>query len=87
MVIYIIIPFRDELSNLPLIFGDILKQSYQTSNTEVLLIDDHSEDEGEIRLCQACFRIYSRKFDTARHIEPIGHGGWEVHLDERFVDV
>lgn len=40
----IIIPFHNEIANLPLLIQDLLDQSYPRNQFEVLFVDDHSED-------------------------------------------
>ena len=40
----IIIPFRNEAANLPLLLADLLAQSYPKELYEVVLVDDHSDD-------------------------------------------
>jgi cellulose synthase/poly-beta-1,6-N-acetylglucosamine synthase-like glycosyltransferase len=42
----VIIPFRNEEANLPVIVNQLLNQSDQDSIVEILLADDHSEDGG-----------------------------------------
>jgi len=41
----VIIPFRNEAKNLPLLVHDLLAQSYPKSLYEVIFVDDHSDDE------------------------------------------
>ena len=41
----VIIPFRNEAKNLPLLVDDLLAQSYPKSLHEVIFVDDHSGDE------------------------------------------
>lgn len=40
----VIIPFRNEAKNLPLLVHDLLAQSYPKSLYEVIFVDDHSDD-------------------------------------------
>jgi poly-beta-1,6-N-acetyl-D-glucosamine synthase len=47
----IIIPFRNEATNLPALLDSIKHLSYPAENFEVLLVDDDSEDESR-KLCQ-----------------------------------
>jgi cellulose synthase/poly-beta-1,6-N-acetylglucosamine synthase-like glycosyltransferase len=42
----IVIPFRNEATNLESLIDSLLKQNYKTTNFEVLLVDDHSDDNG-----------------------------------------
>lgn len=45
----LIIPYRNEAENLPLLLGDLMQQSYPEALFEVILINDHSTDgSGEI---------------------------------------
>ncbi|WP_027002814.1 glycosyltransferase [Hugenholtzia roseola] len=46
----ILVPFRNEISNLPLLAEDLKKQTYPTSHFEVIFINDFSDDGGEIWL-------------------------------------
>jgi cellulose synthase/poly-beta-1,6-N-acetylglucosamine synthase-like glycosyltransferase len=40
----IVIPFRNEAANLPLLLADLLAQSYPKDLYEVIFVDDHSDD-------------------------------------------
>jgi len=41
----VIIPFRNEVEHLPLLFHDLQAQSYPRNMYEVIFVDDHSDDE------------------------------------------
>ncbi|WP_186754827.1 glycosyltransferase [Echinicola salinicaeni] len=41
----LVIPFRNEINNLPKLLSNLAKQEY--ANLQVVLVDDHSEDGGE----------------------------------------
>ncbi|SEQ54909.1 glycosyltransferase [Neolewinella agarilytica] len=42
----VLIPFRNEAENLPALLASLAALAYPTDDYEVILIDDHSEDEG-----------------------------------------
>jgi glycosyltransferase involved in cell wall biosynthesis len=41
----IIIPFRNEQANLPVILNDLTLQEYPVGNFEIIIVDDHSTDQ------------------------------------------
>jgi cellulose synthase/poly-beta-1,6-N-acetylglucosamine synthase-like glycosyltransferase len=51
--ISIIIPVRNESENIKLLLNDLLNQSYKKEDFEILLINDHSEDN-TVELAQSC---------------------------------
>ncbi|NLJ06988.1 MAG: glycosyltransferase [Sphingobacteriales bacterium] len=42
----VIVPFRNEIANLPVIFESLMQQNYPKEHFEVIFIDDSSEDDG-----------------------------------------
>jgi cellulose synthase/poly-beta-1,6-N-acetylglucosamine synthase-like glycosyltransferase len=46
----VLVPFRNERENLPFLAEDLKKQTYPTSDFEVIFINDFSDDGGEIWL-------------------------------------
>jgi cellulose synthase/poly-beta-1,6-N-acetylglucosamine synthase-like glycosyltransferase len=50
----VLIPFRNESENLPLLIQDILNQTYPKNKTELIFINDHSEDNGREMLQPVC---------------------------------
>jgi cellulose synthase/poly-beta-1,6-N-acetylglucosamine synthase-like glycosyltransferase len=46
----VIVPFRNEVENLPCLLNDLAEQTYPDSNWEVIFVDDHSEDGSVLKL-------------------------------------
>jgi poly-beta-1,6-N-acetyl-D-glucosamine synthase len=46
IAVSVIIPFRNEEENLPVILDCLLRQDYPVDYLEIILVDDHSEDSG-----------------------------------------
>jgi poly-beta-1,6-N-acetyl-D-glucosamine synthase len=45
--ISIVIPFRNEAQHLPFLLNSLLKQNTSAGQTELIFVDDHSEDNGQ----------------------------------------
>ncbi|MFM9840144.1 MAG: glycosyltransferase [Cyclobacteriaceae bacterium] len=52
--ISVVVPFRNEESNLPKLLDGLLRQSYSKDSHEVILVDDHSTDRSNLLVSSFC---------------------------------
>ncbi|MGL5112899.1 MAG: glycosyltransferase family 2 protein [Flavobacterium sp.] len=84
----ILVPFRNEAENLPVLLESISKLKYPTDLFEVILIDDDSEEKFQILNCKFQIRItnsirktHSPKKDAITTGIPLAKNKWIVTTD------
>ncbi|HKK67015.1 MAG TPA: glycosyltransferase [Bacteroidales bacterium] len=64
----VLIPFRNEAENLPLLIQDLLNQSYPKNKVELIFINDHSSDKGRDILVPVCHQTRHKFIDLPSEI-------------------
>ncbi len=67
--ISVIIPFRNEKENLPVLISALLNQKYPAGNFEIIAVDDHSSDNTTTLVSELAF-----KTDNFKIVNTIGQG-------------
>tara|TARA_R110002096_G_scaffold352864_7_gene546074 strand:- start:16420 stop:17469 length:1050 start_codon:yes stop_codon:yes gene_type:complete len=67
----VIIPFKNEVSNLPLIFNSLKSQNYPSELCEIIFVDDYSSDDGfkhitELIKKDGLFKLVKNEFEQGK---------------------